>query len=112
MNPCIFRPNCLRFFWSFFPFLTKLPCLLFIPDITYLQNLSYDLTDKNNPPFQMLHIFLAPTSFLGYVFLTLFLSLSLVPEGIKETYEHVMVKFFYYDHLLRKSSYLFMIYGR
>ena len=39
-------------------------------------------------------------------------SLSLVPEGIKETYEHVMVKFFYYDHLLRKSSYLFMIYGR
>ena len=58
MNPCIFQPNCLRFFWSFFPFLTKLPCLLFIPDITYLQNLSYDLTDKNNPPFQMLHIFL------------------------------------------------------
>lgn len=39
-------------------------------------------------------------------------ALSLVSEGIKETYEHVMVKFFYYDHLLRKSSYLFMIYGR
>lgn len=39
-------------------------------------------------------------------------ALSLVPEGIKETYEHVMVKFFYHDHLLRKSSYLFMIYGR
>ena len=43
---------------KFFPFLTKLPCLLFIPDITYLQNLSYDLTDKNKSPFQMLHIFL------------------------------------------------------
>ena len=107
MNPCIFRPNCLRFFWSFFPFLTKLPCLLFIPDITYLQNLSYDLNDKNNSPFQMLHIFLEyDVGEFGVtsrqhqlrsqgVFLTLFLSLSLVPEGIKETYEHVMVKFFY-----------------
>ena len=40
------------------------------------------------------------------VFLTLFFSLSLVPEGIKETYEHVMVKFFLLQTLAQEIKLL------